>query len=166
MVRAKIRHWRDRWAALAAALVAVAAAAMLYGAGVLEESLAISNQRLAALHFQRGQVAFEKGRTGEGLIWMIETWRSAVAAGDPGWKHTARANLAVWQSHDVQLKAVFSIDGVRALAFRPDGKTALHSAATTEQRVTPGTLGATVAGTPPTALSSGQHWRTRARSRP
>jgi len=54
---------------------------------------------------------------------MIETWRSAVAAGDPGWQHTARANVAAWQNHDIGLKAVFSHQGkVLAVAFSPDGK--------------------------------------------
>ncbi len=127
------------WAAtlVSAALVGVAVLAVLY-ASVLEKSLANSNLRLAALHFQRGQVAFEKGRTGEGLIWMIETWRSAVAAGDPGWQHTARANLAAWQSHNVEIKAVFSPisdGGVRAVAFRPDGKAVLTGGDGTRARL-------------------------------
>ena len=51
---------------------------------------------------------------------------SAVAAGDPGWQQTARANLAAWQSHDIGIKAVFSHQGaVNAVAFSPDGKTVL-----------------------------------------
>jgi WD40 repeat protein/serine/threonine protein kinase len=95
----------------------------------LDESKALlvtSNQRLAALYFERGRIALEKGQTGEGLLWMIETWRSAVAAGDPGWQHTARANLAAWQSHHSRLNAVFSHKGaVRTVAFSPDGKAVL-----------------------------------------
>jgi len=136
--------------AAAAALVAVAVLAVLYAGGQarsrkaiaaiaknleksldesealgqkLQTSLATSNQRLAALHFERGRIALEKGQTGEGLLWMIETWRSAVAAGDPGWQHTARANLAAWQSHHIGLKAVFSHKHwVVDVAFSPDGK--------------------------------------------
>ena len=125
--------------AVAAALVAVAVLAVLYTRGLaksrdeiaaiakdLEKSLATSNQRLAALHFERGQTAFENGQIGPGLLSMIGTWRSAVAAGDPGWQHTARANLAAWQSHDVGLKAVLPHEGVvLAVAFSLDGKTVL-----------------------------------------
>ncbi len=92
----------------------------------LKSALTTSNQRLAALHFERGQSAFEKGEIGPGLLWMVESWRSAVAAGDRGWQHAARANMAAWQSHDVALKAVFSHqDWVVAVAFSPDGKTVL-----------------------------------------
>jgi len=102
----------------------------------LQTSLATSNQRLAALHFERGQIAFKKGQTGQGLLWMIETWRSAVAAGDPGWKRTARANLAAWQSHHVGLKAVFSHqDAVWAVAFSPDGKAVLTGSADNTARL-------------------------------
>ena len=57
---------------------------------------------------------------------MIESWRSAVAAGDLAWQHAARANLAAWQPHHARLKAVLSHEGpVEAAAFSPDGKTVL-----------------------------------------
>ncbi len=92
----------------------------------LKSALATSYQRLAALRFERGQSAFEKGQTGPGLLWMVESWRSAVAAGDRGWHHAARANMAAWQSHDFALKEVFSHqDAVNCVAFSPDGKTVL-----------------------------------------
>jgi len=94
----------------------------------LKLALVTSNQRLATLYFERGQSAFEKGQTGRGLLWMVEIWRSAVAAGDPGWQHTARANLAAWQSHEIAIKAVFSHQReIDAVAFSPDGKTVLTS---------------------------------------
>ena len=55
---------------------------------------------------------------------MIESWRSAVEAGDPAWQHAARANLAAWQPHHARLKAVLSHESpVDAAAFSPDGKT-------------------------------------------
>ena len=129
---------------VAAALVAVAVISVLYAsrqrqfaveqfkatqeitvlAKGLEESLAESNRLLAIRNFDRGQAAFEKDQIGPGLLWMIESWRSAVAAGDPAWQHAARANLAAWQPHHARLKAVLSHAGpVDAAAFSPDGKT-------------------------------------------
>ena len=92
----------------------------------LERSLAESNRLLAIRNFDRGQAAFEKEQIGPGLLWMIESWRSAVEAGDPAWQHAARANLAAWQPAHARLKAVLSHDSpVDAAAFSPDGKTIL-----------------------------------------
>jgi eukaryotic-like serine/threonine-protein kinase len=92
----------------------------------LNRSLAESNRLLAIRNFDRGQAAFEKDQIGTGLLWMIESWRSAVAAGDPAWQHAARANLAAWQPHHARLKAVLSHDRpVEAAVFSPDGKSIL-----------------------------------------
>ena len=92
----------------------------------LEKSLAESNRLLAIRNFDRGQAAFEKELIGPGLLWMIESWRSAVKAHDPAWQHAARANLAAWQPLHPRLKMVFSHDSpVDAAAFSPDGKTVL-----------------------------------------
>ncbi len=89
----------------------------------LRMTLAGSNRLLAIRNFDRGQDAFEKGQIGPGLLWMIESWRSAIAAGDPAWQHAARANLAAWQSDHPRLKAVLSHSSpVEAAAFSPDGK--------------------------------------------
>ena len=128
---------------VAASLVAVAVLSVLYAdrqrhfaidkaeaarkitalAGDLETSLAGSNRLLAIRNFDRGQAAFEKDQIGPGLLWMVESWRSAVAAGDPAWQHAARANLAAWRPHHARLKAVLSHEGpVDAAAFSPDGK--------------------------------------------
>jgi WD40 repeat protein/serine/threonine protein kinase/Flp pilus assembly protein TadD len=129
---------------VAASLVAVAALALLYAdrqrrfgidkaeaareitvlAGDLETSLAGSNRLLAMRNFDRGQAAFEKDQIGAGLLWMIESWRSAVAAGDPDWQRAARSNLAAWQPHHGRLRALLSHEGpADAAAFSPDGKT-------------------------------------------
>ena len=75
----------------AAALVAVAVLALLYAdrqtkatqrittlADNLKTSLAESNRLLAIRNFDRGQAACEKGEIGPGMLWMIESWRSAV----------------------------------------------------------------------------------------
>ena len=61
-------------------------------------SLKESERRLAVLNFERGQAACEKGEIGPGLLRLVESWRSAVAADDPGWRHTARASLSAWQA--------------------------------------------------------------------
>ena len=55
---------------------------------------------------------------------MIESWRSAVAAGDPALQHAARANLSAWLPYHPRLKAVLSHPSpVEDAAFSPDGKT-------------------------------------------
>jgi WD40 repeat protein len=98
-------------------------------AGELKVSLKESESRLAALNFERGHAACERGEIGLGLLRLVESWRSAVAADDPGWQHAARASLSAWQGHYVRLRAVFSHDSaVGRVAFRPDGKTVLTSA--------------------------------------
>jgi serine/threonine protein kinase len=90
----------------------------------LGRSLADSRRLLAIRNFDRGQAAFEKDLVGPGLLWMIESWRSAVEAHDPAWQQAARANLAAWQPSLAPLRAVLSHDGpVDAAAFSPDGRT-------------------------------------------
>ncbi len=92
----------------------------------LKKSLSQSNRLLAIRNFDRGQAAFEKDQVGTGLLWMIESWRSSTAAGDPAGQRAARANLAAWQPHHARLKTVLSHPGpVDAAAFSPDGKTVL-----------------------------------------
>ncbi len=122
-------------AAVVIALLAVVTISLLYAreqsranlenrtlAQRLSRSLAESNRLLAIRSFDRGQAAFEKDEIGNGLLWMIESWRSAIAAGDRDWQYVARANLAAWQPHHARIKAVFSHDGpVDAAAFSPDG---------------------------------------------
>jgi WD40 repeat protein/tetratricopeptide (TPR) repeat protein len=95
-------------------------------AGDLTTSLAESNRLLATRNFDRGQAAFEKGEIGPGMLWMIESWQAAIAAGDPAWQHAARANLAAWQPHYPRLKAVLShASPVVAAAFSPDSRTVI-----------------------------------------
>ena len=92
----------------------------------LKNSLSQSNLRLAMLHFERGQAAFDKGEIGPGLLSLVESWRSAVAAGDSTWQHLARANLSAWRHQHPVLKAVFSHGAlIGKVAFSPDGKTVL-----------------------------------------
>jgi WD40 repeat protein/serine/threonine protein kinase len=122
-----------------AALVAVAEISVMYAtgqvranreisrlAGRLRTSLDGSNLLLAMRNFDRGQAAFEKDQIGPGLLWMIESWRAAVDAGDLVWRQAARANLAAWQPYHGRLKAVLSHTGpVTAAAFSPDSKKVL-----------------------------------------
>jgi WD40 repeat protein/serine/threonine protein kinase/tetratricopeptide (TPR) repeat protein len=94
----------------------------------LRKSLSQSNRLLAVRNFDRGQAAFEKGEIGPGMLWMIESWRSAIAAGDPAWQHAARANLAAWRPHYPRLKAVLSHPmPVSGAVFSPDSRTVLSS---------------------------------------
>jgi eukaryotic-like serine/threonine-protein kinase len=95
-------------------------------AASLKAALSQSNRLLAIRNFDRGQAAFEKAQIGPGLLWMIESWRSAVEAGDLIWQHAARANLAAWRPHYPRLKAVFSHTmPVGGAAFSPDGRTVI-----------------------------------------
>jgi predicted Zn finger-like uncharacterized protein len=73
--------------------------------------------------------AFEKEEIKQGLLWMVETWRSAKVSGNSVWQRAARVNLAAWQRYCTGLK-VISPDPKQhpfghKLAFSPDGKTAL-----------------------------------------
>jgi WD40 repeat protein/serine/threonine protein kinase/tetratricopeptide (TPR) repeat protein len=140
----RLWRWSRRNPALAGASVTVAAALVIVAVGsvayatkqdranrqitslatTLKSSLKESNRLLAIRNFDRGQAAFEKDQIGAGLLWMVESWRSAIEAGDPDWQHVARANLAAWQLHHRQLKGVLSHEGpVQTAAFSPDGKT-------------------------------------------
>jgi eukaryotic-like serine/threonine-protein kinase len=102
-------------------------AAQEIAAGLAENyrsQLAESNRRLARLHLERGRAAFEKGRVGVGLLWTVESARTAAAAGDEAGQRVALANLSAWRRHHVKLKGVFAHGGsIEAAAISPDGKT-------------------------------------------
>ena len=91
----------------------------------LSKSLRESNRRAAAFYFERGQAAFERDEVGPGLLSMVESWRSAIAARDQAWQHTARAALSAWRRQYPRVHAVFShAKAVRMVGFSPDGRTA------------------------------------------
>jgi WD40 repeat protein len=106
------------------ALTTLAAVSTLFSIK-LSESLRESNRRAAAFYFERGQAAFERNEVGPGLVSMVESWRSAVAARDPAWQHTARAALSAWQRQNPRVRFVFShAEAIRSVGFSPDGRTA------------------------------------------
>ncbi|MFI5461191.1 MAG: hypothetical protein ACHRXM_37775 [Isosphaerales bacterium] len=136
---------RNPWLAatigtVAAALLAVAVVSTVFTLELrnsslrLKKSLTESNQRLAAVHFERGQAAFDKGETGPGLLFMVESWRSAVAGGYPDGAHSARSNLSAWLRQCPRIRGVFTpakagdfspVAPVVRVAFMPGGKTIL-----------------------------------------
>ena len=89
----------------------------------LQYSLADSNRRLAMLHFERAQRAFDSGQVNHGLRWLVECWRYSVSANDRAWQHLAEANLALWRYYCPELKGVLSHPSeVRCVTFSPDGR--------------------------------------------
>jgi eukaryotic-like serine/threonine-protein kinase len=98
----------------------------------LKASLEVSDRRRVALtderartNFERGQGACERGEVGPGLLYFIESWRSAVEAGDPGLTNAARANLSAWRHQAPRLVRQFRSNDnsfTAAVAFSPDGK--------------------------------------------
>ncbi len=89
----------------------------------LNASLVESNRRLAIRNFERGQTFLDKDQTGPGLLWMLESWQSAIDARDPAWQRAARANVSAWLPRLPRIKAVFSHDApVVGTASSPDGK--------------------------------------------
>jgi WD40 repeat protein/serine/threonine protein kinase/tetratricopeptide (TPR) repeat protein len=124
---------------VATALVAVAVISVIYAteqarakneitglAADLRKSLSQSERLLAIRNFERGRAACEQGEIGPGLLWMIESWRSAVTAGDTGLQRSARANLAAWRAHYPRLKMVLSHAApIHAAAFSSDSRTVI-----------------------------------------
>ncbi len=111
----------------AASLVAVALLSVFHARAEMSTARDLA-RRLAAIHHERGQAACERGEIGPGLLWLVESWRAAVTAGDPGWQHAARASLAAWQGEHPGLKWVVSHQNTippRCAVFSPDGRTVL-----------------------------------------
>ena len=74
--------------ATAAALVVAVVVSLLYAdrqarhATELRAALSESNRRVAILDLERGRIAFERGQIGVGMLWTVESLRTA--AGRPG----------------------------------------------------------------------------------
>ena len=103
----------------------------------LQASLAVSERRRVTLtyerartNFERGQGACERGEIGPGLLYFIESWRSAIEAHDLGLAHAARANLSAWRHQAPRLLRQFPSTNVgRISRYSPDGKTVLTGSA-------------------------------------
>jgi len=92
----------------------------------LSESLKESNRRLAAFYFEKAETDFEKGQNGAGLVRLAACWRAAVAAEDPGWKHTAWGAISAWERHiPIPQRVLAAGETVINAAFSPDGTTVI-----------------------------------------
>jgi WD40 repeat protein len=92
----------------------------------INNALSGLNRRLAMLDLERGRIAFEKGRVGEGMLSTVESLRMAAEAGAEAWKRVALANLSAWRRQLPELKGVFPhASEVYSVAFSPDGRTIL-----------------------------------------
>jgi eukaryotic-like serine/threonine-protein kinase len=83
-------------------------------------------RRLAAtLALQQGQALDAGDDPASGLLWMARALRQATAD-NSGLQHAIRANFAACQRRNVDLKSVLADSRiVEAVAFSPDGKTAI-----------------------------------------
>jgi hypothetical protein len=86
-----------------------------------------ADRRLAVINHERARSACEQGKIASGLLWFIESWRSADAAGDAEWRRLARRSIAAWQSRLPRLVAVLpSKNSFRqAVFFAPDDRAIL-----------------------------------------
>ena len=92
----------------------------------LQTALSESNRRLEMLNLERGRIAFERGQIDVGMLWTVESLRTAAQAGDPAWKRTALANLSGWRCQLPELKGMFHHDQpISSVAFSPDGRSIL-----------------------------------------
>jgi len=93
----------------------------------VRRSLSLSNRRLAAVYYERGQTALDNEQIGIGLLMMAESWRWAAAGGDPVWQHAARANLSAWRRQMPRARAVYLLPTkpIQRVAFSRDGGTVL-----------------------------------------
>jgi WD40 repeat protein/serine/threonine protein kinase/tetratricopeptide (TPR) repeat protein len=109
-----------------ASLVALASVSTWFTLEI-RHSLSLSNRRLAALYYERGQTAFDNEQIGIGLLMMAESWRWAAAGGDPVWQQAARANLSAWRRQLPRTRAVYLLPAkpIQRVAFSRDGGTVL-----------------------------------------
>jgi WD40 repeat protein/serine/threonine protein kinase len=89
-------------------------------------ALRATNAQYANLALERGRNACEQGEVGRGLLWMVESLRSATRCDDAALEHAARVNLASWSGQLAALRAILSHQaGINCVAFSPDGKAIL-----------------------------------------
>ena len=97
----------------------------------LKASLQVSDRRRITLtserartNFERGQGACERGDIGPGMLYFIESWRSALEAGDSALAGAARASLSAWRHQAPKLLRQFPGSSNRTwrVALSPDGR--------------------------------------------
>jgi eukaryotic-like serine/threonine-protein kinase len=126
---------RHRVAVFVAGLIVTSLAALagvfFWSALELRRSLSVSNRRLAAIFYERGQAALDNDQIAPGLVLMAESWRWAAAGGDPIWQHTARANLSAWRRQIPRATLIcrHSDQPVARVAFSRDGAVVLMKSA-------------------------------------
>jgi WD40 repeat protein len=81
----------------------------------LRTSLRESNRRMSQLQFERATAGLKQESTGRALIFLAESYRSALEADDNAWRHTARVALSATVNHHHRLRAVLphvSVPGI------------------------------------------------------
>jgi WD40 repeat protein/tRNA A-37 threonylcarbamoyl transferase component Bud32 len=104
-------------------------------AGDLKNSYKEAERRLADFEFERAQAEFEKQHVGRGMIRLVQTWRAAVKAENPGWQHTARGALSGWlrnfhpvrsslglETRAVRFGFVPDVDKSKLAGYKPSGE--------------------------------------------
>jgi WD40 repeat protein len=76
---------------------------------------------LAGSYVDRAQTLCEQGEVGRGMLWLVESLKTAPA-GSSDLDRAVRTSLAAWQTQLPSLRAVVQYpDWIRAIAFSPDG---------------------------------------------
>jgi eukaryotic-like serine/threonine-protein kinase len=90
------------------------------------QAAASLSMALATRELERGQAACERGETGLGLLWMVESLRTAAAARDADLQRVALANISAWRNMQPRLRVVFGEPRKAfSVAFSPDRRTVL-----------------------------------------
>ena len=92
-------------------------------AGDLKDSYREAERRLAAFEFERAQAELEKKQVGRGMLRLVQSWRAAAQAEDPGWQHTARASLSAWSRYHRAIQGLLSHHGeINGFDVSTDGR--------------------------------------------
>ena len=66
-----------------------------------------SERGRAEAYFERARVELEKQYQSQGLLWLVESWRTALRAEDKSWQHAARVSLSAWSRYACSLQGKF-----------------------------------------------------------
>jgi hypothetical protein len=119
--RAKAKHAREQIKAIRA--IKAQAHDLTRSNEALEKSLRESHRRTAAFYFEQAQADFGSEKNREGMIRLAACWRAAVAADDPAWKHTAWGAMSALSRYTPYPRAIIVPDErVSDANFSPDGQ--------------------------------------------